>query len=69
MHSAMGATPRLAPWPQPAPGAADEATEVHIHIGRIDVTAVHEAPPPRRKPASTQAPMSLDSYLARRSRS
>ena len=28
------------------PSRADDATEVHIHIGRIDVTAVREAPPP-----------------------
>jgi hypothetical protein len=48
--------------------AADEATEVHIHIGRIDVTAVHEAPPPRRKTAPARAPRSLDDYLSRRNR-
>jgi hypothetical protein len=48
--------------------AADETTEVHIHIGRIDVTAVHEAPPRRCKPPPQQAPMSLDAYLARRNR-
>jgi hypothetical protein len=68
-RSAIGTAPPRAPWPQVAGRVADEATEVHIHIGRIDVTAVHEAPPPRRKQASTQAPMSLDAYLARRSRS
>jgi len=48
--------------------AADEPAEVHIHIGRIEVTAVPEAPPPRRRPAKKQAPMSLDAYLAARSR-
>jgi hypothetical protein len=69
MRSAMGATPQPARWPQAGADVADEATEVHIHIGRIDVTAVHEAPPPRRRAAPTLAPMSLDTYLARRSRS
>jgi hypothetical protein len=69
VRSTIRTTPQPAPWPPAAARAADEATEVHIHIGRIDVTAVHEAPPPRRKQASTQAPMSLDTYLARRSRS
>jgi hypothetical protein len=69
MRSAMGATPQPAPWAQAGADVADEATEVHIHIGRIDVTAVHEAPPPRRRAAPSPAPMSLDTYLARRSRS
>jgi hypothetical protein len=68
-RSSMRATLQPAPWQQEAAKAADEATEVRIHIGRIDVTAVHEAPPPRRRPAPTPAPMSLDTYLARRSRS
>ena len=48
---------------------AEEATEVHVHIGRIDVTAVHEPTAPRRRPAAAAAPMSLDTYLAKRSRS
>ena len=47
---------------------AEEPTEVHVHIGRIDVTAVHEPAAPRRRPAGAPAPMSLDTYLARRSR-
>lgn len=50
-------------------GAAGEGgTEVHIHIGRIDVTALQSAPAPRRRPAPAQAPMSLDGYLAKRGR-
>jgi hypothetical protein len=52
----------------PQSSAADETTEVHLHIGRIDVTALHEAPPPRRKAAQARAPRSLDDYLSRRSR-
>jgi hypothetical protein len=64
--------PRAPVWPNPlAPTtASSEPTEVHIHIGRIDVTALHDAAPaPCRQPAATPAPMSLDAYLARRSRS
>jgi hypothetical protein len=43
------------------------ADEIHIHIGRIEVTAVQEpaAPAPRRKPKGRE-PMSLDDYLAKR---
>lgn len=44
-------------------------TEVHIHIGRIDVTAVQEKPQPKaraRERERTQ-PVSLDAYLAARS--
>lgn len=70
----------LAPVPQPANrrgavpqgGAAMQGeadTEVHIHIGRIDVTAIHEAAPQRRRAAAAPAPMSLDGYLAQRGRS
>jgi hypothetical protein len=46
---------------------ADDGTEVHIHIGRIEVTAV-QAPPPRRKSPSMPPPMSLDEYLVKRGR-
>jgi hypothetical protein len=54
-----------------APGAAwrtpvEETTEVHVSIGRIEVTAVHEAPPPKRAPARSQRALSLEEYLARR---
>jgi hypothetical protein len=46
--------------------AREETTEVHVTIGRIEVTAVHEAPPPRREPARRGKPKSLDEYLAGR---
>jgi hypothetical protein len=54
-----------------APGAAwrtpvEETTEVHVSIGRIEVTAVHEAPPPKRAPARSPRALSLAEYLARR---
>ena len=47
----------------------EDTTELHIHIGRIEVTAVREAAPIRRKPAAAQAATSLDAYLAQRRRS
>jgi len=68
-REAAAASLQPAAWTQAPVGNTDDAGEVHIHIGRIDVTAVREAPPPRRKPVATPAPMSLDTYLARRSRS
>jgi hypothetical protein len=49
-------------------GTTEERTDVHIHIGRIEVTAVHEAAPPRRRPTPTASLMSLDAYLAKRGR-
>lgn len=58
----------VVPVPGIAPQAASVDTEVHIHIGRIDVTAVPEAPAPRRSEPKVQAPMSLDAYLAQRGR-
>lgn len=46
--------------------SAPAPNEVHVHIGRIEVTALREAParPAARK--AGRAPMSLDEYLARR---
>jgi hypothetical protein len=58
-----------------APGAqgsnwrtpVEETTEVHVSIGRIEVTAVHEATPaPKRAPARGNRALSLEEYLARR---
>jgi hypothetical protein len=49
-----------------AAGAA-ETPDVHIHIGRVELTALAAPAAPRRKPpASTASPMSLDEYLRRR---
>jgi hypothetical protein len=48
--------------------ARAEPGDVHIHIGRVEVTAVHEAPAPRRRPVPAPSPMSLDAYFARRGR-
>lgn len=56
-------------WPaMSTQGTENEPTEVHIHIGRIEVTAVHEASPQRPKPKAKQAAMSLESYLAGRNK-
>jgi hypothetical protein len=45
-------------------------TEITIHIGRIDVTAVRApAAKPARAPAAPPMAMSLDAYLSRRQRS
>jgi hypothetical protein len=43
-----------------------EETEVHVHIGRIEVTAVHAAPQPKRRVQEKPRPMTLDEYLNRR---
>lgn len=43
----------------------DEPAEVHVHIGRIEVTALQEPPPTRRQPRPGIQPMSLDDYLKR----
>ncbi|SFL96439.1 hypothetical protein [Variovorax sp. OV329] len=48
--------------------AAGQETEVHIHIGRIDVTALHESPRPKARPRERTQAVSLDAYLAARSK-
>ena len=47
---------------------AEAAPEVHIHIGRIELTAVTPPPAGKRESAATKKPMSLDEYLQRQSR-
>lgn len=65
-------TPAHAPaWAQDRARVAtrqvEETTEVHVSIGRIEVTALQAAtPPPRKTPRAGRAPLSLDDYLARR---
>ena len=67
--------PLLPPAPLPRAGGAEralghgpqeETTEVHVHIGRIEVTAVHEPAPAKAAGSRRPAPMALDDYLARR---
>jgi hypothetical protein len=50
----------------PIPGAAPPAPDVHIHIGRVELTAIAPPAPVRRESASGRKPMSLDEYLRRR---
>jgi hypothetical protein len=44
----------------------ESAPDVHIHIGRIELTAVAPPAPPRRQQAAARAAMPLDEYLQRR---
>lgn len=55
----------------PAPGAAAfeqpaPVPDVHIHIGRIELTAVTAAAPRRERAAAPHKPMTLNEYLRRR---
>ena len=67
-------SPRSQPARQPAGPAAPaiaaapprQADEVHIHIGRIEVTAIQESAPSKRETRKGPAPLSLDDYLAKR---
>ncbi len=48
-----------------SPGAPPD---VHIHIGRVEFTAMAALPQPRRqRPAAAKPAMALDEYLKRRS--
>jgi len=49
------------------PATHEQHTDVHVSIGRIEVTAVQEAAPPRRAAPRGPKPMSLEEYLTRRS--
>lgn len=77
MHSAAAAHQRqvspgaphaahaFMPSRQAAPAPAEPA-EVHVHIGRIEVTAITQPQTPRRAAREAPEPLSLDAYLARR---
>jgi hypothetical protein len=45
---------------------SETATEVHVHIGRVELTAVTESQAPQRKPRPRPAARSLDDYLQQR---
>lgn len=61
------ATVSGSPFAQPQSAVASGGeTEVHIHIGRIEVTALQEAPPPKPVTRERAQPMSLETYLDRR---
>lgn len=56
--------PPLPPFnPPPAPPVADE---IHVHIGRIEVTALRESVPAKPSTRTPQPSLSLDDYLSRR---
>jgi hypothetical protein len=52
----------------PALRSTEEATEVHVSIGRIEIAALHEAPAPKRQRVRAESPMSLRDYLDKRRR-
>jgi len=71
----MGApSPAIAPVSAPriavevaAYRATSEPTEVHVHIGRIEVSAVQESGVPKKaRTSAARRTLSLDEYLARR---
>lgn len=49
-----------------AGATADETPEIHVHIGRIEVTALPQTAAPQPKRRQGKSPMSLDDYLARK---
>lgn len=63
-----GASSAFDARPQPSQAGPAATDEIHIHIGRIEVTAVQEAAAPRSRERAATAPMSLQDYLDRRSR-
>lgn len=65
LHAALG-SPSARPGDHRLPETVEETTEVHVNIGRIEVTAVQEAPAQKPAPRRRQQPMSLDEYLSRR---
>jgi hypothetical protein len=50
------------------PFGGGETTEVHVSIGRIELTAVHEPTPPVRRAAPAKPSLSLHDYLGRHQR-
>ena len=66
---ATGAVRSVTATPPAASGSrSGEANEVHVTIGRIEITAVHEAAPPRRTGKTGKPLTSLDDYLRQRQR-
>lgn len=68
---------RFEPTPPPRPVARIESTraqqqveptEVHVHIGRIEITAENPPAAPGLKPPTTRPSLALGDYLAKRQR-
>jgi hypothetical protein len=51
---------------QPASSASASAPEIHIHIGRVELTALQAAPAKSTPRSIGKKPMSLDDYLRQR---
>lgn len=64
LATSRAAARRTSERSKPAPEAPP--SDVYIHIGRIELTAVSKPAPPRRSPQPAKKPMSLDEYLQRR---
>jgi hypothetical protein len=60
------ALPRIRPHVAVAAPVTEPPTEVHVHIGRVELTAVTESPPPQRKARPASTGRSLDEYLQQR---
>jgi hypothetical protein len=59
----------VAPADRSKPDRAGEVNEVHVHIGRIEVTALSPEKPARQRAAARQgSATSLEDYLAQRQR-
>jgi hypothetical protein len=59
---------RNRPAGDPSEARLAAAPDVHIHIGRVELTAITPAAPARRESAANgKKPMSLEEYLRRRS--
>jgi hypothetical protein len=57
------------PVPRPSRPEAAAPADVHIHIGRVELTAIAPAAPARRgAAAAARKPMSLEEYLSQRGR-
>jgi hypothetical protein len=74
--NAVRPTPAIAPAAQPVPtltiakNSQSEPTEVHVHIGRIEVIAAPEpAAPKSNRTSASRSTLPLADYLARRRQS
>jgi len=60
--------PSAASLTDPASAASTGPTEVHVHIGRIEVMATPETAAPKKRRAPIRNALSLSDYLAKRRR-
>jgi hypothetical protein len=67
--SIVPATPGRLRFEAARSSATAEPVEVHVHIGRIDVSAMHEPVAPKQHAVKQRSTLTLGEYLARRRRS